>query len=58
MPEKRNIGSDRKRVAGGQDHEVKYEAHKIGTSKQEVRKAVKDVGNSRGKVEEKLSEKN
>jgi Protein of unknown function (DUF3606) len=58
MPEKRNIGSDRKRVAGGQDHEVKYEAHKIGTSTQEVRKVVKDVGNSRGTVEDKLKEKN
>jgi len=58
MPEKRNIGSDRKRVAGGQEHEVKYEAHKIGTSKQEVRKAVKEVGNSRGRVEETLKEKN
>jgi transcription antitermination factor NusG len=58
MPEKRNIGSDRKRVGGGQDHEVKYEAHKIGTSKQEIRKAVKDVGNSRGTVEEKLKKKN
>jgi hypothetical protein len=57
MPEKRNIGSDRKRVAGGQEHEVKYEAHKIGTSKQEVRKAVKEVGNSRGKVEDNLKER-
>jgi hypothetical protein len=57
MPEKRNVGSDRKRVAGGQEHEVKYEAHKMGTSKQEVRKAVKEAGNSRGKVEAKLKDR-
>jgi hypothetical protein len=44
MPEKRNISSNRKRVAGGQEHEVKYEAKKVGTSKAEVKKAVKDVG--------------
>jgi hypothetical protein len=56
MPEKRNISSDRKRVAGGQEHEVRYEAKKMGTSKQEVRKAVKEVGNSRGKVEGKLKD--
>lgn len=52
----RNIKSDRKRVAGGQDHEVKYEAHKMGTSKQEVRRAVHEVGVRRGKVERKLEE--
>jgi hypothetical protein len=56
MPEKRNISSNRKRVAGGQEHEVKYEAKKVGTSKAEVKKAVKDVGNSRGKVEGRLDE--
>ena len=44
MPEKRNISSGRKRVAGGQEHKVKYEAKKVGTSKAEVKKAVKDVG--------------
>jgi hypothetical protein len=54
MPEKRNISSDRKRVAGGQEHEVKYEAKKMGTSKAEVKNAVKEAGNSRGKVEAKL----
>ena len=54
MPEKRNIGSDRERVAGGQEHEVEYESHTMGTSKQDVRKAVKDAGNSRGKVGAKL----
>ncbi|MBX5174457.1 DUF3606 domain-containing protein [Rhizobium sp. NZLR1b] len=42
---------DRARVAGGQDHEVKYEAEKEGVSKDTVRKAVKSAGNSRKKVE-------
>ena len=44
------------RVAGGQEHEVKYEAHKMGTSKNEVQKAVKEAGNSRGKVGRRLEE--
>jgi hypothetical protein len=58
MPEgKRNISSDRKRVAGGQEHEVKYAAKKMGTSKNEVKSAVKEAGNSRGKVEAKLKDK-
>jgi len=46
---------DRAKVAGGQDHEVRYEAGKTGASKSEVKSAVKEVGNSRKKVEEKLS---
>ncbi|MDK4728754.1 DUF3606 domain-containing protein [Rhizobium phaseoli] len=48
---------DRARVAGGQDHEVKYEAKKEGVSKGEVKHAVKEVGNSRKKVEAKLDRK-
>jgi hypothetical protein len=43
-------------VAGGQDHEVRYEAKKEGVSKDEVKKAVKSVGNSRKKVEGELEE--
>jgi hypothetical protein len=54
MAGKRNIGSDRKRVAGGQDHEVRYEAKKTGRSKSAVREAVREVGNSRRKVDEAL----
>ncbi|MBY3517440.1 DUF3606 domain-containing protein [Rhizobium laguerreae] len=42
---------DRARVAGGQDHEVKYEAEKEGVSKDTVKKVVKSAGNSRKKVE-------
>jgi hypothetical protein len=48
---------DRAKVAGGQDHEVKYEAGKTGASKAEVKSAVKSVGNSRKKVEDKLGKK-
>ncbi|MBY3181381.1 DUF3606 domain-containing protein [Rhizobium laguerreae] len=46
---------DRARVAGGQDHEVKYEAEKEGVSKDTVKKAVKSAGNSRKKVEAEIS---
>ncbi|MGB8287750.1 MAG: DUF3606 domain-containing protein [Rhizobium ruizarguesonis] len=53
----RGRAQDRARVAGGQDHEVKYEAKKEGVSKSEVKTAVKDVGNSRKKVEAKLDKK-
>ena len=48
-------GSDA--VAGGQDHEVQYAAGKSGASKSDVKTAVKSVGNSRKKVEEKLGKK-
>ncbi len=50
----RGRSQDRKRVAGGQDYEVRYEAKKTGASKQRVKKAVKKVGNSRRKVEREL----
>lgn len=51
-----NSKQDRARVAGGQDHEVRYEAEKEGVSKGEVKQAIKDVGNSRTKVEGKLDD--
>jgi uncharacterized protein DUF3606 len=50
----RGRSQDRKRVAGGQDYEVRYETKKTGTSKRRVKKAVKKVGNSRRKVEREL----
>lgn len=53
----RGRSQDRARVAGGQDHEVRYEAKKEGVSRQEVKAAVKEVGNSRNKVEDKLENK-
>ncbi|MFC3166933.1 DUF3606 domain-containing protein [Paracoccus fontiphilus] len=53
---KRGRAQDRRLVAGKQDHEVRYEARKMDVSKDEVRDAVKSEGNSRTKVERKLSE--
>lgn len=59
MPDNRNntSGRDRQRVAGGEKYETAYTAKKTGTSSSEVRKAVKEVGNSRKKVESRLSGK-
>lgn len=54
----RGRAQDRRNVAGGQDHEVRYEAEKMDVSKDEVRDAVKSGGNSREKVERKLEGKN
>jgi hypothetical protein len=45
---------DRTRVAGGQKHEVSYEAKKTGRSAPAVKRAVKKVGNVRRKVEKRL----
>jgi hypothetical protein len=45
---------DRARVAGGQDHEVKYEAKKTVRSSAAVKKAVMKVGNSRKRVKKRL----
>ena len=53
----RGRNQDRAKVAGGQDHGVRYEAAKTGASKAEVKSAVKSVGNSRKKVEDKLDKK-
>lgn len=50
-PTSRGRAQDRARVAGGQDHEVNYEAKKEGVSTDAVKKAVKSAGNSRKKVE-------
>ncbi len=52
-----NTKQDRARVAGQQDHEVRYEADKTGASKSEVKNAVKSAGNSRKAVESKLAKK-
>jgi hypothetical protein len=54
---KRSKSQDRSKVAGGQKHEVSYEAGKTGVSPGEVRQAVKDAGNSRKKVEEQLGKR-
>ena len=50
----RGRNQDRARVAAGQEHEVRYESGKTGASKAQVKSAVKSVGNSRKKVEDKL----
>lgn len=50
----RGRNQDRARVAGGQKHEVGYEAKKTKRSASAVKKAVKKVGNSRKKVEKRL----
>ena len=47
---KRGTKQDRAKVAGGQDHEVRYAAKKTGKSKTAVKKAIKRVGNSRKRV--------
>jgi Protein of unknown function (DUF3606) len=46
---------DRPGVAGGQDYEVRYEAKKTRKSAPAVKKAVKKVGNSRKRMERKLT---
>ena len=51
----RGRSQDRTRVAGGQDHEIRYEKEKMGVSGKEVKQAVRPEGNSRKKVEKKLS---
>lgn len=50
----RGRAQDRAKVAGGQEHEVRYEAQKTGASADEVKQAVKSQGNSRKKVEDKI----
>jgi hypothetical protein len=45
---------DRARVAGEQDHEVRYESKKTGKSAAALKKAVKKVGNARKRVEKRL----
>jgi hypothetical protein len=41
-------------VNGSEDYEVRYEEKREGVSTQEVKDAIKSVGNSREKVEKKL----
>jgi len=48
-------GSDRKLVAGGQKHEVRYAAKKAGVKGRAVKKAAKRAGHSRTKVEQVLA---
>jgi hypothetical protein len=54
---KRGRSQDRRRVAGGQDWEVRYEAKKTRKSKGAIKQAVKRSGPSRKKVERRLRRK-
>ncbi len=45
---------DRSKVAAGQEHEVKYEKEKTGSTAKQIKDAVKTEGNSRKAVEKKL----
>lgn len=53
----RGRAQDRAKVAGGQKHEVAYEAGKTGRSAAEVKAAVKSAGNTREAVERELGNK-
>jgi hypothetical protein len=48
---KRGRVQDRRQVAAGQEHEVRYEAKKVGATTTAVKRSVGRVGNSRRKVE-------
>ena len=50
----RGRAQDRAKVAGGQKYEAGYEPKKTGRSASAVKKAVKEVGNSRKRVEKRL----
>ncbi len=50
----RGRAQDRSKVAGGQEHEVRYESKKTGASAADVKRAVQGAGNSRRKVEQAL----
>jgi len=54
-PTTRGRAQDRARVAGGQEHEVRYETKKTGASASDVKRAIGSAGNSRKKVEKKLA---
>ena len=51
---KKTSGADRNKVAGGEKYEVDYAAKKASVKHDEVKAAVKKVGNSRAKVEKEL----
>jgi hypothetical protein len=54
---KRGGRGDRGKIAAGQEWEVKYMAQKYNVSADEVKRAVKAVGNEREKVEQYLQKK-
>lgn len=56
MSDDKNLrgGQDRSRVAADEEYEIRHLAEKHRVSADEVRNAIKQVGNSREKVEEYL----
>jgi hypothetical protein len=54
MADKKDLrdGRDRDSVSGSDDYEVRYFKEKMNVSAEEVRKAIKEVGNNREKLEE------
>ncbi len=53
----RGISQDRKKVAGGQYHEVAYMKEKFGITSQQLSGAIRAVGNDRKKVEDYLKQR-
>lgn len=53
MADDRNLkdGRDRSRVSGSEEYELQFFAEKLNVSTDEIRKAIKQVGNSREKIE-------
>lgn len=45
-------GRDRSRVSGSENYEVNYLKEKLGVSSQQVKDAIREVGNDRKKIEE------
>ena len=56
MADDKNIRDqrDRNRVAADEDYEIDYLVEKTGASREQVREAIKAVGNNREKVEQYL----
>ncbi|MBG6234619.1 uncharacterized protein YjbJ (UPF0337 family) [Pedobacter sp. CAN_A7] len=56
MADNKNIQDerDRSKIDGNEDYELSYLQEKLGVSREQVRDAIKAVGNSRDKVEEYL----
>lgn len=50
-------GRDSSKVSSGEDYELSYLEEKLGVTRQQVKDAIKEVGNSREKVEAYLKKK-
>lgn len=50
-------GQDRSRIAMGQEHEVRYWTQTLGVTKEQLAKAVEQVGNSAERVREYFAQK-